>query len=461
MISLSLSEAARATGGVLSGPGDSLFNGVATDTRTLRGGELFVCLQGPNFDAHDFLAVARDAGVAGAVVKEGMGSKVDSDGARIEVGDTRVALADLARHWRRRFAGKVGALTGSNGKTSVKEMAASILRVSQRVHATQGNLNNDIGVPLTLLGLGNDHDCAVIEMGANHPREIETLTAIAEPDAGLVNNAGPAHLEGFGSLDGVARSKGELFEGLPDGALAIINADDPYARLWCGMASTRPLMRFGLERGVEIRGAWEPTTNGGRLRAETPAGAIDVDMAVSGRHNGMNALAATALALSLDASVQDVEQGLASFRPVGGRLRALAGPAKSTILDDTYNANPASLAAGVAVLVARPGAAWLVLGDMGELGAMGAELHERAGDDAREAGVRRLFALGPVAAGAARAFGPGGTSFDSFEALMQGLRRALEEEGDASVSVLVKGSRTMRMERVVNELATHGEVSTH
>lgn len=453
MIALTLKEACEAMSGELRGEATVRFRGVATDTRQLKADELFLCLRGPNFDAHDFLPQAFAAGVAGAVVQKPVDDLDAGQRPVIEVPDTRTALADLARHWRRAFKGRVGALTGSNGKTSVKEMAASILAVSQRVHATRGNLNNDIGVPLTLFGLGGDHDCAVVEMGANHPGEIETLTAICEPDVGLVNNAGPAHLEGFGSIEGVAHSKGELFVGLPEGAVAAINADDPYAGLWRGMAGDRPLMRFGLEHGEEVRGEWRPTSEGGRLSLHTPEGATEVALAVSGRHNAMNALAATALALPLGASLDDVAEGLERFLPVGGRLRTVPGPHGSTVLDDTYNANPASLAAGVAVMAERPGAAWLVLGDMGELGPMGAQLHQGAGVDAREAGVERLFTLGPVAAGAAEAFGAGARPFDALDDLLDALQEALVDAGDQPVSILVKGSRSMRMERVVQALA--------
>ncbi|HKK13202.1 MAG TPA: UDP-N-acetylmuramoyl-tripeptide--D-alanyl-D-alanine ligase [Gammaproteobacteria bacterium] len=443
MIAMQLSESARLLDAELAGP-DAPFAGVSTDTRTLQQGNLFVALQGPSFDGHAFLDQARSRGAAGAAVQHGVADPL----AQLVVPDTRRCLGDLARHWRGRFSLPVIAVTGSNGKTTVKEMIAAVLRRRGEVLATRGNLNNDIGVPLTLFGLNAEHASAVVEMGANHCGEIANLASIAGPTVAVVTNAGPAHLEGFGSLDGVARGKGELFSGLGDDGIAVINADDPYAPLWRELAGERRVMDFALEKPAAVSATWQAEGAGSRLDLRTPDGELEIQLALPGRHNVMNALAAAAAALAAGASLTQVGEGLGSLQPVPGRLTVSRRKDGVEIIDDTYNANPASLAAALEVLGARGGRRWVVLGDMGELGAGAQALHARTGRELRAAGVDRLYALGPLAAAAADAFGEGARPFPTMEALVA----ALTNDVQPGVSVLVKGSRRMQMERAVHAL---------
>jgi UDP-N-acetylmuramoyl-tripeptide--D-alanyl-D-alanine ligase len=337
------------------------------------------------------------------------------------------------------------AITGSNGKTTVKEMTASIFAVEGRVHATQGNLNNDIGLPLTLLGLDRDHDAAVVELGANHPGEIAYLTAIAQPDAGVVTNAGAAHLEGFGSVAGVARAKGELFAGLPPQGIAVINADDAYASLWEALAGERPRLRFALAGPGEVTARWEPRPTGGHLDLRLGTAAIQVALPLPGRHNAANALAAAALATAVGVSPTAIRAGLESIAAVPGRLARLPGIHGAQVLDDSYNANPGSLGAGLAVLGDMPGRRWVVLGDMAELGEGRLARHREAGLAIRAAGVERLYGVGEASRAAVEAFGDGGLHFATLAELNDALAGAMGE----GIVVLIKGSRSMRMERVL------------
>lgn len=441
MIHCRLDELAAPLGARLSGPSVA-FRGVSTDSRSVNPGELFVALEGERFDGHGFLSDAVARGAAAVMVRHG-----DNIGApALVVEDTRRALGALARHWRRRCTARIAAITGSNGKTTVKEMLGAILNQVAPTLVTRGNLNNDIGVPLTLFRLAEGDDFAVVEMGANHGGEIATLAAIAEPDVGVVTNAGPSHLEGFGSVDGVARGKGEMFQGLGAGGTAVINADDAYADLWRQLAGGKAIVDFGIDAPAAVSAS--PASPGQPVRISLPAGTVSVRLPVPGRHNLMNALAAAAAASALGASPEAIRSGLEGVSPVAGRLNRRNGVAGSTVLDDTYNANPASLAAGLEVLATVQGASWLVLGDMGELGTDGAALHAEAGRRARAAGVRRLFAVGPLSAEAATAFGAGAQHFDDQQALIDALRAAVT----ADVTVLVKGSRSMGMERVVQAL---------
>lgn len=442
---LKLTEAARLLGGTLSGP-DAVFGAVTTDSRKLHPGELFVALQGARFDGHEFLGMARDHGVCAALVSYPVAVELP----QIQVADTRLALGQLGAYWRSQFQGRLVALTGSNGKTTVKEMTAAILRQADAaVLATLGNLNNDIGVPLTLLRLQPDHAYAVIEMGANHAGEIAYLTALARPDVAIITNAGPAHLEGFGSLDGVSRAKGEIYQGLIDGGVAVINADDVYADYWRGLNRQRRVIDFGIEQPAAVCG--ELLDNTGLFRLMIDNAAVNVQLPLPGRHNVLNALAAAAAAHALGLDLELIRCGLESVSGVAGRLQRVPGPAGSSLIDDTYNANPASLAAGLALLAAEAGERWLVLGDMAELGADADHLHEQAGQAARAAGITRLFALGRHSRCAVLAFGPGAEHFTTVEALTTALRAALPAAGP--VTLLVKGSRSMGMERVVHALA--------
>ena len=447
-----LREAAHALDGEWSGD-DAVFTAVSTDTRQLSPGALFVALTGPNFDGHDFVAVARERGACAALISR----PVDDPLPQMRVADTRLALGRLAATWRTRFRHPLIALTGSNGKTTLKEMIAAILRVRGATLATEGNLNNDIGVPLTLLRLNGKQAYAVIEMGANHPGEIAYLTDLVRPDVAIINNAGPCHLEGFGDVAGVARSKGEIFQGLGPNGVAIINRDDPYADDWIALNPGRRIVDFGLDAPAAVSGQiLDATTHHFRLITED--GQIEIRLPVPGRHNIRNALAAAAAALTVGATLDEVRQGLESLRGVGGRMQRLPGWHGGAVIHDAYNANPASLAAALQAVGAEPGRKWLVLGDMRELGPAADELHARSGQEARASGFERLYALGEHSRAAVRAFGGGGEHFATVEALAAALDCALQNSGEPPL-VLVKGSRGMRMERVVAALATLGEFS--
>lgn len=444
MMAMRLSEAAEVLEARRSGA-DVRFAGLSTDTRTLAADNLFFALAGPRFDGHDYVERARAAGAAAAAVSRG----IDTALPLLQVEDTRLALGRLAAHWRGRFAFPVIGVTGSNGKTTVKEMLAAILGTAGPVLATRGNLNNDIGVPLTLACLAPEHIGAVIEMGANHPGEIAYLTALARPTVGIVTNAGPAHLEGFGSIAGVARAKGELFAGLADDAVAVINADDAYADLWRGLAGNRRVLSFGLTVDADVSGNYRSVDGHTRLQLRTPTGETELDLPMPGRHNVLNALGAAAAALAAGADLAAVRRGLESLAPVAGRLQRKRRSDGGIVLDDTYNANPGSLTAAIDVLREAPAPRWLVLGDMGELGPDAAALHAEAGTYAQAAGIDALYCLGELAAQAARSFGPGARAFMDFDELLAALRADL----NAEVTLLVKGSRRMGMERVVRALA--------
>lgn len=445
MIALTLGEAARMIAADTSGDaGDRVFSGIDTDTRRIQPGALFAALKGPNFDGHDFLAAALERGAAAALVER----RQDSLLPQLVVADTLSALGRLAAIWRRRFSLPLLALTGSNGKTTVKEMLASILRQRGAVLATAGNLNNHIGVPLMLARLGTEYDYAVIEMGANHPGEIAYLTDLARPDVALITNAGPAHLEGFGSIEGVSRAKGEIYTGLSVDGVAVINADDQYAGYWHGLNADRRIVDFGLDRPAAVRGE---VLGPGRFRLRIGGEVTDITLPLPGRHNVRNALAAAAAAHAVGAGLDAILAGLESMQPVTGRLLTLYGRHGCTLIDDSYNANPASLAAGLETLVAGGEANWLVLGDMAELGAGAEAAHAEAGELARRLGVERLFALGPLSKSACHAFGAGSGHFGTVEALTEALGAALAA-ADPPPRILVKGSRSMRMERVTRAL---------
>ena len=444
--SMPLSRAAEYLGADYVGD-DVEFRGVSTDTRQVRSGELFVALQGENFDAHDFIQQAVDAGAVAVVVSRPVEVTLPS----LLVKDTRLALGDLASAWRERFSLPVIAITGSNGKTTVKEMVASILAVNGKPLVTKGNLNNDIGVPLTLFNIDSQHTHAVIEMGANHAGEIAYLASLVKPDVGVVNNAMPAHLEGFGSLDGVAEAKGELFAALGESAVAIINADDHYAERWQQRAAPAHVIEFGLSEKAHIRAReikFNPVEWNTQFDLQSSSGSAVINLPLAGHHNVMNALAASAVCLALGISIEDIQQGLANMECVGGRLMAAVSPQGATIIDDTYNANPASLKAGLDVLAMMPGKRILVLGDMAELGEGSEEIHSQVAALAREHDVQYLYALGEQSAMAAEEFGNGGMHFASHEELATALRAELDEQS----VVLIKGSRRMQMERIVDAM---------
>lgn len=441
-----LHEAADALGAHWAGE-DVMLQGVSTDTRSLQAGQLFVALHGPNFDGHDYLAEAKAKGAAACMVE-----KPVANCSALIVGDTRLALGQLARAWRRLFTLPLVAVTGSNGKTTVKEMLASIFAQQGEVLATRGNLNNDIGVPLTLLRLDSRHTSAVIEMGANHAGEIAYLTTLAEPDVAVITNAAPAHLEGFGTLKGVANAKGEIFQGLKEGGTAIINADDEFASLWRGLAKDKKVLSFGLQNPADITAQWLAGDRGSQIHVTSPEGNVKLQLALLGEHNVMNTLAAIAAAQTAGIKLKTIKTGLEAMQPVVGRLQLKTGIHGSRIIDDTYNANPASLAAAIEVLTGFAGKHILVLGDMGELGDETKELHTEAGRFAKAHGVDRLITVGPMAAAAAVAFGKGAQQCDNHE----DVSNVLEQGVGANVTVLVKGSRLSRMERVVQRLESGG-----
>lgn len=446
-----LSEIAKATGGTLIGD-DVLVQSVGTDSRKLEPAQLFVALKGERFDGHDYAQDVLNQGAAALLLSHAVGA-----GPAVLVEDTRLALGQLAAYWRRKFSIPVAAITGSNGKTSVKEMLAAILRVAagkdDAVLATQGNLNNDIGLPLTLLRLRERHRYAAVEMGMNHFGEISYLTRIGRPDVALINNATSAHLGGLGSVEGVAKAKGEIFEGLADDGVAVINADDAFAGLWQSLAGRHRIVRFGLNAGGDVTADYALHSEGSDLQLSTPAGERALRLPVPGLHNIRNALAATAAALSMGVPLDAVAGGLAGFSGVKGRLQRKSGRRGALLIDDTYNANPASMRAAIDVLASQPGKRLLVVGDMGELGENEAALHAELGAYAKAAGVDALHALGVLSAKAVEAYGRGASHHETVENLVAALLPAL----DADTAVLVKGSRFMRMERVVDLLQEQKE----
>jgi len=446
-LQLKLSDIARVVRGVHSGA-DAVIDQVSTDTRALRPGDLFIAIKGEHFDGHDYIDAARDSGAAAAMVSRA----VDAALPVVQVDDTRHGLARLAGDWRGRFSIPLAGVTGSNGKTTVKEMAASILGQRGATLATEGNKNNDIGMPLTLLRLTPQHAYAVIEMGANHAGEIAALAALARPTVAVITNAGPAHLKGFGSLDGVAHAKGELFSGLQPGGTAVINADDPYGSLWRKLAGEHRCVTFAIDHDADVSAAnIEYTVDGTAFDLHTPDGMRRVALRMPGVHNVRNALAAAATTMAAGAALDDVKRGLEAMAPVRGRLCVQMGIHGIRLIDDTYNANPASLQAALHTLAAAAGDRFVVLGDMYELGDAAAALHAQAGAWIKEAGVKRLFTLGEQSRHAVRTFGEGAANFADRDGLIAALKPVLAAAA-GPVTVLVKGSRGMAMEAVVEAL---------
>jgi len=440
-----LAAAAESMHGTLHGR-DRDFEGVSTDSRTLKNGELFVALQGPNFDGRDYVGQVHDKGAAAAVVA----TLSDDDIAQITVADTRLALGELGAAWRRRLSTVVVGITGSNGKTTLKELTAACLAQTASTFATQGNLNNDIGMPLMLTRIDATHRYAVLEMGANHAGEIAYLTSLARPDVVAITNAAASHLEGFGTVEGVAQAKGEILSDDQRPDVAILNVDDDYFEYWSSLAADINVVSFGLDDAADVRAERiiddaAPT----RFKLQLPDDAVEITLALVGTHNVRNACAAAAIAHSLGVNAVQIKAALESVQPVAGRLQPLAGVNGATLYDDSYNANPSSVAAAAEFLAGLAGDNWLVLGDMGELGDAAAQLHCEVGDFARRAGVARLFAVGELSRNTVDGFGDGAVWLPSIEVLVDTLRAEISDD----VNVLVKGSRFMRMERVVTALA--------
>ncbi len=442
-MNLPLSDAAAMLGASFAGP-DAVVRRVSTDSRAIQPGDLFFGLRGERFDGGAFAARALQAGAAGVVLDRTQAPEI---GDALRVDDTRLALGRLAAAWRQRFGIPVAAITGSNGKTTVKEMLAGILRAETgseaAVLATEGNLNNDIGLPLMLLRLRPHHRFAVLEMGMNHAGEIDYLTRIAQPDVALVNNAMTAHIGLLGSVAAIARAKGEIFNGLGAGGIASFNADDAHAGLWREANAARSVIDFGMQQPARVRGRYDATTSA--LAIELLDVHLDVTLQVPGIHNAMNALAAAAAGFALDVSPACIVAGLEGFAGIQGRLQKKPALHGATFIDDTYNANPDSVRAALAVLAQYPGRRLFVLGDMGELGAEAPAMHAEIGRVARAAGVERLFALGELSRETVAAFGAGAMHFERIEELLAEVENAL----GADTVVLVKGSRFMQMERVV------------
>ncbi|MBK1693676.1 UDP-N-acetylmuramoylalanyl-D-glutamate--2,6-diaminopimelate ligase [Chromatium weissei] len=454
-----LSAAVAAVGGKLLG-NDCAFASVGTDSRVDCNGQLFIALRGEHFDGHDHVAAAQAAGAVAALVDHSLSLDIP----QWIVADTRLGLGQLAAAWRQRFNGRVIALTGSNGKTTVKEMLAAILAQVGSVRATRGNLNNDIGMPLTLLAARNE-DFLVLEMGANHFGEIGYLSAIARPELALITNAGHAHLEGFGSLDGVAAAKGEIAGGLSDDGVFIVPGDAPYLDLWRELAAGRRMLTFAVDAPADVSAStnstqtlWNETGFRTEFIARSGERQLPLVLHLAGAHNVRNALAATAAALALGIDDAAICAGLATMQPVAGRLNPRWSTAPNGerfgIIDDTYNANPDSIAAAVAVLAQLEGRRWLVLGDLAELGANAAQLHEDVGRLTRAAGIEQLVTVGTLSAHASAAFGTGGVHFVDQQQLVAWL---LPQLGAAN-RVVVKGSRSARMERIVNALCAGMEI---
>ena len=444
MISMRMSELANELNTSLYGK-DVEFSGCSTDSRTLREGELFIALRGTYFDAHQFISEAKESGAVGVLVER----EVDRSIPWIMVQDTRHTMGQIAGLWRSRFSPGVVGITGSNGKTTVKEMIYSILSKCASVLVTKGNLNNDIGVPMTMFNLNGKHKYAIIEMGANHPGEISWLSEIAKPRVAIITQCAPAHLEGFGDIIGVAKAKGEIVDALPDEGTAILNYDDQFHGLWQQVAGNRRCITFGKTGEADVYAA--EILLGSRstsFKLKTAKGRINIFLQLMGEHNVINALAAAAGAIALGVDLHDIKKGLESIEAVKGRLQWLQSPSGVQIVNDTYNANPGSLQAALNAMTNLSGPRWMILGDMEELGDEAVTIHEQAGRLIRNAGFDKLFACGELAIHAVDAFGDGGYHFESQNELIT----ALLIEITAKTTLLVKGSRSSRMERVVELL---------
>ena len=446
-----LSEIALATKGKVLGA-DVEINSVGTDSRAIESGQLFVALKGENFDGHDYAGQSLQQGACAVMVSQ------EVAGPAVLVKDTRLALGDLSAYWRNKFSMPVVAITGSNGKTTVKEMLASILKVAAgddaKVLATQGNLNNDIGLPLTMLKIEQQHEYAVLEMGMNHRGEIRYLTKLAKPNVALVNNAGSAHIGELGSYEAIAEAKGEIFEGLAKDGIAIINADDVFADFWKKLAAQNKQMTFGLNQQANVSARYQLNVMNSNIEMTTPIGNVNFDLPAPGEHNVRNALAAATAALALNVPLNKIAEGLTHFAGVKGRLQSKAGFAGAKVIDDTYNANPLSMKAAIDVLAGNQGTRIFVMGDMAELGDDAAEMHAEIGAYAKAAKIQTFYALGQLTPEATKAFGASGKHFERVETLVDALRK----EMNSNVTVLVKGSRSARMERVV-DLIQAGQVT--
>lgn len=450
MIPVSLQWVAKQVNGKLVGS-DTIINAVTTDTRSLRANDLFIALTGPNFDGHEFIQKAIDTSAAALIVSKPVSTSIP----HILVGDTRTALGQLAAAVKREVAPRTVAITGSSGKTTVKEMVASILLRRGNVLATAGNFNNDIGVPLTLLRLEHQHEFAVVELGANHLGEIAYTVDLVKPDTATIVNAAASHLEGFGSIFGVARAKSEIFKGLDASGVAIINYDSQFHDYWHGKIKRNKVITFSqngdagsdfyakdVSLGLDGCAAFEMVTS---------QGSIGVVLNIPGVHNIGNALVAAALSLSVGASLEDVREGLATIAQVKGRLNVKQLTNQIRLLDDTYNANVASVKAGIDLLESFSGHRILVLGDMAELGEKARYYHQEVGEYAKHKGIDNVYSLGVLSQHASQVFQVQGSHFSNIQSLIEKLTLDLQFE-QRDITILVKGSRSAKMERVVTAI---------
>ena len=450
MISMLLSEAAKSVGSTLSGE-DIVFSGCSTDSRTIKKGNLFIALKGEYFDGHEYVSIAEKNGASSLIVD----SDVSNTKPFIKVKNTRKAMGLLAKSWREKITIPLVAITGSNGKTTVKEMVTSILSTVSNVHATSGNLNNDIGVPKTLFGLNESHSYAVIEMGANHLGEIEWLSKIASPNIAVITQCAPAHLEGFKNIQSVAKAKAEIYSGLQSSGTAIINADDAYADFWINSCKEINQITFGIKsknanvRAERIKSSVNDLSIKFTLVSSNDLeDSIEICLPMLGEHNVMNAIAAAACCLSLDVPLLSIKNGLENMQSIKGRLEIKIGIKQVRIIDDTYNANPTSLDVAIKTLCNFTGRRYMVLGDMYELGNDAKKFHEEVGTLSQKSGIDGLFTIGKLSNNASNAFGKGASHFDNYDDLEKSLIKILDKYS----TVLVKGSRSMKMERIVNTL---------
>ena len=444
---MNLSAASLAMHGCLTGA-DGQFDSVGSDSRAIRAGQLFVALKGEHFDGHDYAKQALELGAAAVVLEKNNANLAPA----ILVKDSYLALGELAAHWRAKFSLPVLAITGSNGKTTVKEMVSAILAAKaggmDAIHATVGNLNNHIGMPLTLLNLRASHQYAVLEMGMNHLGEIAYLSNLAQPTLAIINNAGTAHIGELGSRDNIAQAKGEIFLGLAADGIALINADDNYAPYWRGLNVGKKILTFAMDQAADVQASYQERAGDCMVNLRTPAGVVDFVLPLMGSHNVRNALAAAAAAHAMGISNKDIAIGLAGFSAVKGRLQHKVAVNNARLIDDTYNANPDSTKAAIDVLANQAGEKILVLGDMGELGTDAARMHREIGEYAKAKGLQQLYCLGELSLEMVQGFGDGARHFEDAAALAQAIKPQLS----AAMTVLVKGSRFMKMERVVNML---------
>lgn len=434
---------------------DQAFSGVSTDSRTVQRGDLFVALRGANFDGHDYVAQVLQQGAAAALVATPVTAAIP----QLQVADTLRALGQLGAYNRQLYHGPLVAITGSSGKTTVKNMVHSVLSQHGETLATAGNLNNEIGVPLTLLRLRPGLDFAVVEMGAAKAGDIDWLCELAKPTVALLLNAMPAHLQGFGSVDGVAAAKGEIFDRLDATGVAVINADQRWAKQWRKRAGDATVLDFGLQQpaAISARNVQGRGIEGSSFTVSTPKGDMAMRLSLPGVHNVGNALAAVAVGLACGLSLTEIRDGLESLQPVDGRLRALRSAHGATVIDDCYNANPGSVRAAIDLLAACPGRRTLILGAMRELGDNSAALHREIGDYARSAGIDQLWGVGPELAVSVDAFGSSGRHFADRAAVL----RAVEGEFGADDTVLIKGSRSAGMEQILHALVPQHKAQGH